>query len=177
VLREAARMVGVAPNATYRHFADRSELLAAVCAAAMGELAERMAAAVAAVHGAHGDPEGALLRLLALGTSYLDFAHQEPGLFATAYAVPEEHEYAAQEDGEAARKDRSPMALLRAALDELVAARLLSPQRREDIEYPVWSTVHGLAVLTGTGPLRDISDDTRQHLNDLTLAFIGESLN
>ena len=39
VLREAARMVGVVPNAAYRHFADRDELLAAVCTAAMGEFA------------------------------------------------------------------------------------------------------------------------------------------
>src|SRR5215470_3511096 len=35
VLREATRMVGVVPNAAYRHFADRDELLAAVCTAAM----------------------------------------------------------------------------------------------------------------------------------------------
>ncbi|HEX3711228.1 MAG TPA: TetR family transcriptional regulator, partial [Trebonia sp.] len=33
VLREATRMVGVVPNAAYRHFADRDELLAAVCGA------------------------------------------------------------------------------------------------------------------------------------------------
>ena len=56
VLREATRMVGVVPNAAYRHFADRDELLAAVCAAAMGELADRMAAGVARVRGKHGDP-------------------------------------------------------------------------------------------------------------------------
>ena len=48
VLREATRMVGVVPNAAYRHFADRDELLAAVCAAAMNELAARMAAALTA---------------------------------------------------------------------------------------------------------------------------------
>ena len=35
VLREATQMVGVVPNAAYRHFADRDELLAAVCIAAM----------------------------------------------------------------------------------------------------------------------------------------------
>src|ERR1700760_1923807 len=35
VLREATRRAGVVPNAAYRHFADRDELLAAVCAAAM----------------------------------------------------------------------------------------------------------------------------------------------
>src|SRR6201981_3148349 len=55
VLREATRMVGVVPNAAYRHFADRDELLAAVCGAAMGELAGRMAAGVARVRGQYGD--------------------------------------------------------------------------------------------------------------------------
>src|SRR5438046_10198225 len=34
VLREATRMVGVVPNAAYRHFAGRDELLAAGAAAA-----------------------------------------------------------------------------------------------------------------------------------------------
>ena len=49
MLREATRMVGVVPNAAYRHFAGRDELLAAVCTAAMTELADRMAAEVARV--------------------------------------------------------------------------------------------------------------------------------
>ena len=38
VLREATQMVGVVPNAAYRHFAGRDELLAEVSTAAMGEL-------------------------------------------------------------------------------------------------------------------------------------------
>src|SRR5579871_2809401 len=56
VLREATRIVGVVPNAAYRHFADRDELLAAVCVAAMNEIGARMAADVAPVPGGHGDP-------------------------------------------------------------------------------------------------------------------------
>src|SRR5437763_11292212 len=59
VLREATRIVGVVPNAAYRHFADRDELLAAVCTAAMRELAARMAAGVARVCGEYGDPAAA----------------------------------------------------------------------------------------------------------------------
>jgi len=89
VLREATRMVGVVPNAAYRHFADRDELLAAVCTAAMRELAARMAAGVAQVPGAYGDAAAARQRLGAIGTAYLQFAHEEPGLFATAFAVPQ----------------------------------------------------------------------------------------
>src|SRR5262245_64055618 len=95
VLREATRMVGVVPNAAYRYFADRDELLAAVCAAALRELADRMAAGIARVRGKHGDPAAARRRLRAVGTAYLEFAREEPGLFATAYALPQQHTYAA----------------------------------------------------------------------------------
>jgi AcrR family transcriptional regulator len=174
VLREATRMVGVVPNAAYRHFADRDELLAAVCAAAMGELAERMARDVAAVPGPYGDADAAGLRLGAIGAAYLDFAREEPGLFATAFAVPQQHAYGAPDDETG--RDRTPLGQLRAALDELVVAGVLQPQRRDGIEYPIWSAVHGLAVLTGQGPLRDVPEATRQRLAELTFAFIGAGL-
>src|SRR2546429_5523273 len=42
ILREATRIVGVAPNAAYRHFADRDALLNAVCLEATRLLVERM---------------------------------------------------------------------------------------------------------------------------------------
>ena len=174
VLREATRMVGVVPNAAYRHFADRDELLAAVSTAAMSELASRMAAGVARVRGKHGDPAAAGRRLGAIGTAYLEFAGEEPGWFATAFALPQQHAYAAADDGTG--QDRSPLGQLRAVLDELVDAGVLHRQRRDGIEYPIWSAVHGLAVLTGQGPLRDVPDATRRHLEELTFAFIGESL-
>ena len=174
VLREATRMVGVVPNAAYRHFADRDELLAAVCSAAMGVLADRMAAGVARVRGKHGDPAAARRRLNAIGTAYLEFAREEPGLFATAFALPQRHAYDAPGDGTG--QDRMPLDQLRAALDELVDAGVLHPQRRPGIEYPIWSTVHGLAVLTGHGPLRDVPGATRRHLEKLTGAFIEGGL-
>src|ERR1044071_502797 len=43
VLREVTRMVGVVPNAAYRHFADRDAFLAAVRDEAVRTLAHRMA--------------------------------------------------------------------------------------------------------------------------------------
>src|SRR5262249_56385726 len=66
VLREATQRVGVVPNAAYRHFAGRDELLAAVATAAMRELAARMAAGVARVRGRRGDPAAARRRLAAI---------------------------------------------------------------------------------------------------------------
>ena len=167
-------MVGVVPNAAYRHFADRDELLAAVCAAAMGELADRMAAGVARVRGKHGDAAAARRRLRAIGVEYLRFAREEPGLFATAFAVPQQHAYGLPDDGTG--RDRTPLGQLRAVLDELVDAGVLRQQRRAGIEYPIWAAVHGLAVLAGQGPLRDVPEATRRRLDELTLGFIDAGL-
>jgi AcrR family transcriptional regulator len=174
VLREATRMVGVVPNAAYRHFADRDELLTEVCAAAMRELSARMAAGVARVRGKHGAPAAARSRLGAIGAAYLEFAREEPGLFATAFAVPQRHTYGAPDGGTG--PERTPLDHLRTALDDLVDAGVLDQQRRDGIEYPIWSAVHGLAVLTGPGPLRGVPDATRHHLEELTFTFIDESL-
>jgi AcrR family transcriptional regulator len=194
VLREATRMVGVVPNAAYRHFADRDELLAAVCAASMDELATRMAAGVARVPGRPGDPDAALGRLSAIGTAYLAFAREEPGLFATAFALPQQHAYSVRDaatgpdradpdptgaggtGADGTGPDRTPLGQLRTALDELADAGLLDRSRRDGIEYPVWATVHGLAVLAGSGPLRDVPETARHHLDELTLGFIQNGL-
>jgi AcrR family transcriptional regulator len=174
VLRETTQMVGVVPNAAYRHFSGRDELLAAVVAAAMRELAARMAAGVSRVRGKHGDPAAARRRLRAIGQAYLEFARQEPGLFATAFALPRQHAYDTPDAGTG--QDPLPLDQLRAVLDELADAGVLNRQRRPGIEYPIWSTVHGLAVLTGQGPLRELPDATRHHLENLTSAFIGDAL-
>ena len=168
-------MVGVVPNAAYRHFADRDELLAAVCAAALRELADRMAAGVARVRGKYGDPAAAGRRMQAIGVAYLEFAREEPGLFATAFALPQRHSYSAEEE-EGSGSQRTPLGHLRARLDELVDAGVLSQRRREGIEYPIWCEVHGLAVLTVQGPLRDVPEPMRRRLADLSFTFIEEGL-
>jgi AcrR family transcriptional regulator len=204
VLREATRMVGVVPNAAYRHFADRAELLAAVCTASMDELAARMAAGVARVPGRYGDADAARGRLRAIGTAYLAFAREEPGLFATAFALPQQHAYGAADGGTSVTggsgetagtggtsvtggtsgtggtrgtgPDRTPLGQLRIALDELTDAGVLDRRRRDGIEYPIWAMVHGLAVLAGSGPLRDVPEAARRHLDELTFAFIQDGL-
>src|SRR5437763_2995955 len=66
VLREVTRMVGVVPNAAYRHFADRDALLGAVCDEAVRQLAQRMADRMAEVRAGPHTPTGARLRLRAV---------------------------------------------------------------------------------------------------------------
>src|SRR5262249_44517495 len=87
VLREVTRMVGVVPNAAYRHFADRDALLAAVRDAAPGRPAQRVAAGMNRGRAGPHPPPGAQLRLQAVGQAYFEFARGEPGLFDTAFAA------------------------------------------------------------------------------------------
>jgi WHG domain-containing protein len=96
------------------------------------------------------------------------------GWFATAFALPQQHAYDARDDRTG--RDPRPLDQLRAVLDELADAGVLYRQRRDGIEYPIWATVHGLAVLTGQGPLRDVPGATRRHLEELTFTFIARGL-
>ena len=169
VLREVTRMVGVVPNAAYRHFADRDAFLAAVRDAAVGRLAQRMADGMSQVRAGARTPIGARLRLRAVGKAYLDFARTEPGLFDTAFTATDHHPPRAGSD------ELRPLDHLKAALDDLVATGLLDPVRRPNIEYPTWATVHGLAVLF-RGPLRSLSDREKTRLEAQTLAFIEASV-
>ena len=46
------------------------------------------------------------------------------------------------------------------ALDELLEAGALPPDRRPGAELCAWSAVHGLALLVLEGPLRDLDEAT-----------------
>ena len=166
VLREVTRMVGVVPNAAYRHFADRDALLAAVRDRAVGDLAQRVARRMSNVRAGPHTPTGARLRLRAVGQAYLAFAREEPGLFDTAFAATDEHP-PGDEPG--------PFDHLQSALDNLVEAGVMTPARRPDIEYPIWASVHGLAVLL-RGPLSSLPERDKTRLEAQVLAFIGAAV-
>ena len=168
VLREVTRMVGVVPNAAYRHFPDRDALLAAVRDEAVKELARRMAARIGQVRAGPHTPTGARLRLLAVGEAYLEFARTEPGLFDTAFA-------ARDHPADVETGDPTPLDHLQAALDNLVSAGILASDRRANIEYPIWAGVHGLAVLL-RGPLQSLPEREKERLEAQMLAFIGAAL-
>jgi AcrR family transcriptional regulator len=169
VLREVTRMVGVVPNTAYRHFADRDTLLAAVSDEAVRALAGRMADGMSQVRGGPHTPTGARLRLRAVGRAYLQFARTEPGLFDTAFAATDDHAASQEVD------EPGPFEHLQSALDNLVDAGILAAARRPDIEYAIWATVHGLAVLL-RGPLRSLPEDEKDRLEAQALAFIGAAV-
>jgi AcrR family transcriptional regulator len=175
VLREATRRVGVVPNAAYRHFADRQALLQAVCSAAQSALAVAIETELAGLSGG-ADPAGAArARLRAVGTGYLRFAQAEPGLFRTAFSVPDDLQDAAS-PARAGTTGLTPFQLLAAALDELVDAGVLPRERRPGAEFLAWSAVHGLAVLLIDGPLRSLDHPQRQAIAQRLLDMVEQGL-
>ena len=161
VLREATRRAGVAPNAVYRHFGSRAELLQAVRNAALSRLAQAMEKELDAADASAG--EFARLSLRAVGLGYLKFARTEPGLFRTIFAAPRPWPSEA-DPAKAGASGLNPFQLLGVALDRLVEAGALSAERRSGAEYLAWSTVHGLAMLILDGPL---AEAPRTQLDDL----------
>lgn len=170
VLREATRRAGVSPNAAYRHFADREALVRAVSDAAQGFAADRMATALAAIDTTGDAASDARLRLRAVGSGYLRFAQEQPGLFRTAFSVPTDLDEATSTSKRGVA-GRTPFETLGGVLDELAAAGVLPAARRQGAELLAWSSVHGLGMLIIDGPLRGLDDHTiafaTEHLLDL----------
>lgn len=156
VLREATRRAGVSPNAAYRHFADRQELLQAVSAAAQGLVADAMERSIAT---AGPGPAAGVARagLRAVGSAYIGFAREHPGLFRVAFGVPDDLRNSGS-PAKAGKSGRTPFQILGAVLDQLVSAGELPSDRRENAEFLAWSAVHGLGMLVIDGPLRGLGD-------------------
>lgn len=170
ILREVTRSVGVVPNAAYRHFDDREALLAAVRDEALSMLARRMADGMNEVSAGPRTEQGARLRLRAVGKAYLAFAREEPGLFDTAFTA------AHPQPSAGGSPDRqTPHDQMQAALNNLVEAGVIAPERRPVIEYPIWAAVHGMAMLL-RGPLGSLSDPEKQKLETQALDFIGAAV-
>jgi AcrR family transcriptional regulator len=160
-IREATRRVGVSPNAAYRHFADREALLGAVASAIQRRMAAQMQGS--------SRRRGAGDQLRAVGTGYIKFALDEPGWFTVAF-------FGAVNPDETA--GAPPYLALVDALDAMVAAGALAPERRDGAEWPCWSAVHGFAELVLHGPLRnagrrDVEALARRTVDDIVAGVTG----
>lgn len=175
VLREATRMAGVVPNAAYRHFASRLELLQAVRAAALSAVAAAIEAELAAVPTDLPAADQARARVRAVGAGYLRFAVQERGLFRTAFAALDPVE-GDSDPAKAGSSGLNPFELLGAALDGMVAAGVLPAARRPGAEYLAWSAVHGLAMLLIDGPLRPLAPAQIQAIGQRLLDMVEKGL-
>ena len=173
-LREATRRAGVVPNAAYRHFASRDELLSAVRSAALSALADAIERTLSASGPEADRITRARSHLHAVGLGYLDFATAEPGLFRTAFVVTDRPTGPAE--GKSTVGGLNPFELLGAALDEMVGAGLLPTERRPGAEYLAWSAVHGLAMLLNEGPLSWLDPTIRARLGERLVGMVERGL-
>ncbi len=175
VLREATRRAGVAPNAAYRHFASRDDLLQAVRSAALAELARAIEAELAKVPRAKSAPDAARAALRAVGRGYLRFALDQTGLFRTAFTTPEDIGLGAV-PARAGDSGLNAFELLGQALDKFVSAGLLPPERRPGAEFLAWSAVHGFAMLILDGPMRPVPRPQLDALGERIIAMVEKGL-
>jgi len=178
VLREATRRAGVVPNAAYRHFASRQELLQAVRAHALSQLALAMESELDALDKTLPPAGYARATLGAIGSGYLRFALAETGLFRTAFSGADaagevEHD---TDPAKAGHSGLNPFQLLGAALDRMVASGALPASRREGAEYLAWAAVHGLALLLIDGPLRGAGPEQVGGLSARLLEMVEKGL-
>lgn len=182
VLREATRRADVAPNAAYRHFASRQDLLDAVRRAALAAMSAAIQQELAQQppgdqRPQDGPADRARAYLRAVGLGYLRYALAEPGLFRTAFSPGFGRRTAEppQSPAEAAGA-RDPLQHLCAALDGMVAAGALPPERRPGAEFLAWSAVHGMALLVLDGPLAGRDDAQIQPLARRLVAMVERGL-
>ena len=161
VVREASRRVAGSHNAAYRHIPDRDALLAAVCERCMSELARLMERLIEEVPPGPDPLSTAEARLRATGRAYVRFALREPGLFRTAFSVPEDLPEADRPHG-VGESGLGPLELLGRELDGLLEAGGMAPERRPGAELVAWSAVHGLSALLLDGPLRGLGETERE---------------
>jgi AcrR family transcriptional regulator len=152
ILREVTRRVGVAPNAAYRYFASRQALLKAVQSSALALMAVFIENETAKLPSELTAVDFAFANLRAVGTGYLKFAQAESGLFRVVFAIVDDVD-PTQVNGD----DLEPFQLFRAALDQLVDAKVLTTENKISAQYFVWSSVHGLATLILNGSLNHMT--------------------
>jgi len=175
VLREVTRRAGVVPNAAYRHFANRHDLLQAVRSAALSAMAVAMETELTRVRRGRNSAEYARACLRAIGSAYLRFAQEEEGLYRAAWAIPDASPGIA-DPARAGNSGLNPFQLLGAALDRLVEAGVLPAERRAGAEYLAWAAVRGLAMLIIDGPLRQRSRKQRDEIGRRLLEMVEKGL-
>ena len=147
-LREAAREVGVSANASYRHFPDKSSLLAEVAADGFAALRARMQQ----LGPAPGlcPKELAMERFKATGRAYVAFALENPQIFRLMFSKS----CLAHIAGAGKMPHPTPYEMLSDSLDGLKAIGALGAEDRAGAELKTWALVHGLAhlVLDGAYP-------------------------
>jgi AcrR family transcriptional regulator len=148
-LRGVAVAAGVSAMAPYRHFADKSALMAAVAERGFALLRDRVLAA-----DRQTDPEAALV---AQGLAYIAFAQAHPALFRLMFAG---HGPAQPDAIEKRESGDTAYTVLSTRMGTIVR----DPADVPAATLAAWGIVHGLAVLVLDGRLSPQASDARSAL-------------
>jgi AcrR family transcriptional regulator len=178
-LRDAARMLGVSANATYRHFDSKSTLLTAVASAGADKLARKMQRkmtdAERALEG-RGDAVVAVECFKAIGRAYVAFATEQPELFRLMHGPSGLCQMKRERPQDLADQPTADQ-ILGEALDRLVSGGVIAPESRIDGEIRAWTVVHGFAslVLDGVFTTTARRAEALEDLLDFALRGLGAS--
>ena len=143
-LRETARRVGVSQAAPYRHFPDKSALLAAVAEEGFRSMHRQILEALAQ------SPADTASRLSAIGVGYVRFAVDHPAHFRIMFA----QELAKNVTSPTA--EQAAMAVFQELAAEILKGQLSGFIRADDpirLAVACWAIAHGLAAILVEGLL------------------------
>jgi AcrR family transcriptional regulator len=141
-LAEAAKLAGVTAAAPYRHFSDRNALLSELARQGFELFGQRLKGAW---NDGRPDPSAAMVRM---GTAYLAFAREEPGLYSAMFAnaqapVPPATGLPAQ----------TSFLVLETAAAAVLQQHGANPAGSLRLAQQIWALSHGVAMLMLAGYL------------------------
>ena len=142
-LRAIGRRLGVSRTALYRHFSDKSALLAAVAREGFQRFTRDVLTAwTAAGGGATG--------LQAMGAAYVRFAIANPSHYRVMFGGFKE---LGEQDPELETEATASFNVLLDAIVALQRDRVLASDEPLALAHYIWATVHGIAMLAIDGQL------------------------
>jgi AcrR family transcriptional regulator len=142
-LRAVGARLGVSRTALYRHFADKSALLAAVAR----EGFQRFRADLTA---AWTEAGGGRAGFIAMGSAYVRFALANSAHYRVMFG---DFRDLSTRDSELAAEASAAFQVLVAALLTLQRDSLIRPDDTQELARFIWATVHGIAMLAIDGQL------------------------
>jgi AcrR family transcriptional regulator len=163
-LADACRRAGVTTAAPYKHFRDKQEILEEIVSRGFDELAAANAKAVT-----EGGP-GTIAGIVAMGSSYLEFAVAQPAVFKLMFG----HKSKLRE---VKQVDESGKQCLKHLIDEVAAYSRKHGHiaDAETIALRLWTFVHGAASLELDGDYKRVAPrlDVHKMIAGVTPKLLG----
>jgi AcrR family transcriptional regulator len=140
-MRRVAAAAGITPMAIYRHYPNREALLRVLADRGRAELASRYHR-----HHRRGNP---LVQLRTLVNSVVDFALEQPRMYALLLAEPAAHDATADYRAEASPTFKTLITLI----DEGMHRELLAPDDVWQVALGIAALMHGMISLHLAGRL------------------------